>query len=288
MAYQADIDYKALQNALKKQMDAEADASKKAQLQAQYDAAEQSRLEKIASDLTRYGKYANGTELDSAAGIVAQNQIGTGYEIQKENLNKSFDAARQNASNEALSRGMARSSFVQDRMANLDVARANALSDVDASRIAAIQKAKTSVLDNYHANEANALAMEKKDFVDNIMAYYNDFQSEINKVQNDNDTTNDWKIPILQAARNEKLMKMYGTTNPQAAAITTTTPVTTSVITTVSEYDRIGKLLSNARASGASVAEIAQGFSDYVTSGTLTQEEANRLYSAYVTSRGGR
>lgn len=288
MAYDANTDYKSLQIALKKQLETEIDPTKKAQLQAQYDAAEQSRVEKMASDLSKYGKYATGAELDSAAGIVAQSQLGTGYEIQKENLNKSFDAARQNASNEALSRGMARSSFVQDRMANLDVARANALSDVDTSRIAAIQKAKTSVLDNYHANEANALATEKKDFGDNIMAYYNDFQSEINKVQNDNDTTNDWKIPILQAARNEKLMKMYGTTNPQAAAITTTTPVTTSGITTVSEYDRIGKLLSNARASGASVAEIAQGLSDYVKSGALTQEEANRLYSAYVTSRGGR
>lgn len=288
MAYDANTDYKSLQIALKKQLETEIDPTKKAQLQAQYDSAEQSRLEKMASDLSKYGKYATGAELDSAAGIVAQNQLGTGYEIQKENLNKSFDAARQNASNEALSRGMARSSFVQDRMANLDVARANALSDVDTSRIAAIQKAKTSVLDNYHANEANTLATEKKDFGDNIMAYYNDFQSEINKVQNDNDTTNDWKIPILQAARNEKLMKMYGTTNPQAATTTTTTPVTTSGITTVSEYDRIGKLLSNARASGASVAEIAQGLSDYVKSGALTQEEANRLYSAYVTSRGGR
>ena len=120
MAYSTTVDYKAIQNALKKQMESTTDPTTLSGLQSQYDAAEQSRTEKIASDLNTYGKYATAPELDSAAGIQAQNQIGTQYETQAKNIGKYYDTAQQNASNNALSRGMARSSFVQDRMANID------------------------------------------------------------------------------------------------------------------------------------------------------------------------
>jgi hypothetical protein len=218
MAYSAQIDYKALQDSLKKQMETATDEATKANLQAQINAAEQSRIEKIASNLNTYGKYANGSELDSAAGIMATNQIGTGYETQKANLNKSYDQAIQNANNNALSRGMARSSFVQDRMANLDSERANALSDIDAAKALAIQNAKTAILNDYQDRAANTLATDKKDFGNNIMAYYNDYQAKINQVTNDGDTSNDWQIPILQAARNQKLLDTYGTTDEAAIA----------------------------------------------------------------------
>lgn len=216
MAYSASTDYKALQDSLKKQLAAATDEATKANLQAQINAADQSRIEKIASNLNTYGKYANENELDSAAGIQATNQIGTGYETQKANLNKSYDTAIQNANNNALSRGMARSSFVQDRMANLDSDRANALSDIDAAKALAIQNAKTAILNNYQDRAADTLATEKKDFGNNIMAYYNDYQAKINDVTNDGDTSNDWQIPILQAARNEKLLAQQ-----KAAAKTT-------------------------------------------------------------------
>ena len=149
MAYNTNTDYTALKDSLKKQMETATDPATKANLQAQINAADQSRIEKIASNLNTYGKYANENELDSAAGIQATNQIGTGYETQKANLNKSYDQAIQNASNNALSRGMARSSFVQDRMANLDSERANALSGVDAAKALAIQNAKTAILSDY-------------------------------------------------------------------------------------------------------------------------------------------
>ena len=218
MAYSANTDYKALQDSLKKQLAAATDEATKSNLQAQINAADQSRIEKIASNLNTYGKYANDSELDSAAGIQATNQIGTGYETQKANLNRSYDQAIQNASNNALSRGMARSSFVQDRMANLDSDRATALSGIDAAKALAIQNAKANILSNYQDRQASNLAADKKEFANTINAYYNDFQQEINNVRDNGDTSDDWKIPYLQAARNKKLLDTYGTTDEAAIA----------------------------------------------------------------------
>ena len=65
MAYSANTDYKALQDSLEKQLAAATDEATKANLQAQINAADQSRIEKIASNLNTYGKYANENELDS-------------------------------------------------------------------------------------------------------------------------------------------------------------------------------------------------------------------------------
>jgi len=205
MAYDVNTDYKAKQNEIKKQMDAETDPAKKAALQVEFDAAGQSRNEKLASNLQKYGKYATDSELDSAAGIQANNQIGTTYENQAKTIGDYYDTAQQNANNDALSRGMARSSFVSDRMAGLDSKRADALTSNDAAKALAIQNAKTNILNNYQTNTANALANEKSEFANTIGAYSNDYQAEINRVQGNNDASDDWKIPYLQAARNQKL-----------------------------------------------------------------------------------
>ena len=172
MAFDASIDYKAKQNELKKQMEATTDATQKAALQSQYDAYEQSRLEKIASDLTTYGKYADNNELNSAAGIVANNQIGTTYETQKQQLNSYYDSAKQNANNDALSRGMARSSYVSDRLSGLDSDRASGLSNIDAEKASALENARTSILDNYRTNAANELASKQSDARDQINTIY--------------------------------------------------------------------------------------------------------------------
>lgn len=205
MAYDANIDYQAKKDALKKQMETETDPTRRAALQAEYDAADQARMEKMASDLTAYGKYATGGELNRAAGIAANAQVGTQYDQQAQSLNKYYDQAKESANNNALSRGMARSSYVQDRQASLDSDRAQGLSNIDATKALALQKAKAAILSDYHAGQEKALATEKKDFSNNINAYFNDFQQEINNVQGDGDSSNDWKIPILQAARNEKI-----------------------------------------------------------------------------------
>ena len=215
MAYDAGTDYTALQNSLKNQMGTETDPDRRAALQRLYDTAEQSRIAKMASSLQKYGKYATDPELDAAAGIQANNQIGTTYENQAKAINDYYDTAKQNANNDALSRGMARSSFVSDRMAGLDAKRADALTSNDAAKALAIQNAKTAILNNYQTNTANALANEKSEFANTIGAYYNDYQAEINRVQGNNDASDDWKIPYLQAARQKKIQDMQ---NAQAAA----------------------------------------------------------------------
>ena len=205
MAFDVNTDYKAKQNEIKKQMDAETDPAKKAALQVEFNDAGQSRNEKLASNLQKYGKYATDSELDSAAGIQANNQIGTTYENQAKAIGDYYDTAQQNANNDALSRGMARSSFVSDRMAGLDSKRADALTSNDAAKALAIQNAKTNILNNYQTNTANALANQKSEYANTIGAYSNDYQKEINNVMNNNDASDDWKVPYLKAARNQKL-----------------------------------------------------------------------------------
>ena len=205
MAYDAGTDYTALQNSLKNQMGTETDPDRRAALQRLYDTEEQSRIAKMASSLQKYGKYATDSELDSAAGIQANNQIGTTYENQAKAIGDYYDTAQQNANNDALSRGMARSSFVSDRMAGLDSKRADALTSNDAAKALAIQNAKTNILNNYQTNTANALANQKSEYANTIGAYSNDYQQEINNVMNNNDASDDWKVPYLKAARNQKL-----------------------------------------------------------------------------------
>lgn len=172
MAYDVNTDYSALQAELKKQMAATTDATKKAALQAQYNAYEQSRNEKIASDLNKYGQYATDAQLNSAAGIQAENQIGTTYETQKQQLQDYYAQSKQNANNDALSRGMARSSFVSDRLSNLDSERATGLSNIDMSKATAVETARANILDNYRTNAANELASKRSDARDQINTIY--------------------------------------------------------------------------------------------------------------------
>lgn len=283
MAYDASTDYRAIQNALKKQMEETTDEQEQAQLQAQWDAAEQSRTEKLASNLSQYGKWASDSELDSAAGVMAQNQIGTGFETQKSNLNKSYDQAKQNASNDALSRGMARSSFVQDRSANLDSERANSLSNIDASKTLALQNAKTNIIDRYQANEANKLANQKNEFAQNIGAYYNDFQQEINNIQGNGDPSDDWKVPYLQAARNQKIQgnaelnMQYG----DFSGATGLSPTALSNAQKIWDYNNSNVFAPTYSYSGGSSKTYSGGGTTPVGDPPKIEDEFNSAYSPY-------
>lgn len=205
MAYDANIDYRARQNQYKDLMKQTTDPAELERLQGLWDADEASRTEKLASNLSKLGKWASDSELDSAAGLIAQNQIGTGFDIQRQNLNKSYDLAKQNASNDALSRGMARSSYIGDRMASLDSNRADALSNIDATQAHALQAAKQDIIDRYRANEERKLALEKAEFAQNIGAYNDNYMLEIERIRDNGDPSDDWKIPYLQAARQQKI-----------------------------------------------------------------------------------
>ena len=67
------------------------------------------------------------------------------YGRQRENTEKSFNQAISNADNRALSRGMGRSSYNMQTLANLDTERAKALTDIDAAQIADYQNRITQL-----------------------------------------------------------------------------------------------------------------------------------------------
>lgn len=98
-----------------------------------------------------------------------------------------------------------------------DVASANAdtesqamqsqISQWNADRSYALEKAKQDY-DIKKGNEERAKSTAdtaKQQWITNVGQYSNDYAAEINKVENDGDTSNDWQIPYLQKARNEKL-----------------------------------------------------------------------------------
>lgn len=234
MAYNASVDYQALKNQIQKQIDAETNATKKAQLQSQYDAAEQSRLEKMASDLGTYGKYATGSELNQAAGIAAENQIGTDYETQKKNLNASYDTAKQNAQNDALSRGMARSSYVSDRLANIDTERAGALSDVDAARAKAIESAKASILSDYQTNAATAAENTQSDARSQISTILNAGGTPSNTLWNSAGYDPSTVAALKAAAQQAAVSSGYSGTS---GGTTSTTGTSKTAITSGGDYD---------------------------------------------------
>jgi len=64
----------------------------------------------------------------------------------------------------------------------------------------------------------NRLQNTKGEYADTISQFYNNYQAEINKVQNDGDPTNDWQISMLTAARQQKIRELEEIENAQKAA----------------------------------------------------------------------
>jgi hypothetical protein len=72
------------------------------------------------------------------------------------------------------------------------------------------ERSRQDLLDTrYDQENADAkLNNERSDFIKNTTMYsYPDIQAEINTIMNDNDTANDWKIPILKDIRGQKIEK---------------------------------------------------------------------------------
>jgi hypothetical protein len=71
----------------------------------------------------------------------------------------------------------------------------------------------------YNDNLASTnLANEKNEYGSTINRFYENYQAEINNVQNDGDTSNDWQIPMLQAARQQKIQELAQLEQAMAAA----------------------------------------------------------------------
>ena len=58
--------------------------------------------------------------------------------------------------------------------------------------------------DQYNA-DLNKYTADKQDAINTMGAYSNDYQAQINALQNDGDTSNDWQIPYLNSLRNDKV-----------------------------------------------------------------------------------
>lgn len=217
-------------------------------------------------------------------------QLNYSYDQQAKNLQKYYDTAKQNANNDALSRGMARSSYVSDRLSGLDSDRAQGLSDLDTQKANAIASARSELTQSYEDKAASALADEKKEYAGNIMAYYSDYQKEINALQGDGDSTNDWKIPYLQAARQQKMLDLgltEATVNGGTTG-TTGTQIYTPLPSPIKDDEGDEPVLVT---SASQLSKAAQGLltdiTKYATSYTdrlnRIQNQANSLSEAEVT-----
>jgi hypothetical protein len=71
--------------------------------------------------------------------------------------------------------------------------------------------AKTKYADTQAANE-------RTNYQNTVGQFYNDYQAEINRVQNDGDPSNDWQISILAAARQQKIRELEEIKKAESAA----------------------------------------------------------------------
>jgi hypothetical protein len=95
---------------------------------------------------------------------------------------------------------------IEQRLAELGAQRDY---DIKADETA-YDRSRDTLLDTRYDQERTdaTLETEKSDFIKNTTMYsYPDIQAEINTIMNDNDTANDWKIPILKDIRGQKIEK---------------------------------------------------------------------------------
>jgi hypothetical protein len=70
--------------------------------------------------------------------------------------------------------------------------------------------------------QQNLADANKQSWLDTIGRFSDNYQAEIDRVQGDNDTTNDWQIPYLQAARQQKIQQQQAEEAARAAAASET------------------------------------------------------------------
>jgi hypothetical protein len=57
------------------------------------------------------------------------------------------------------------------------------------------------------------------DYTNTVGRFYNDYAAEINNVKNDGDPSNDWQLPILESARQQKLQNIEALKQSEAEAV---------------------------------------------------------------------
>lgn len=99
-----------------------------------------------------------------------------------------------------------------NRVGNLNTAfatneagRANALSDIERRRSEVLNAYDQGALQAALQTQIDRSQGQREDFLNTIGAYGQDYQAQINNLRNDGDKSNDWQIPYLNQARNEKI-----------------------------------------------------------------------------------
>lgn len=124
-------------------------------------------------------------------------------------------------------------------------------------------------------DEADALALQneaqaKEDYLTTISRFSQDYQAEIDKVRNDGDPTNDWQIPYLQTARQNKISTLN--LDP-----TTGQPLPTTVALTPSQAMQLWSTTGRA----------SQEIVDALGSGVILNDPYSTYASRQVSSGGG-
>lgn len=86
--------------------------------------------------------------------------------------------------------------------------KANQLAQLTESLISQQQRQEDIAREDLLLEEERGLQtteQKKQDFINTITRFAQDYTAEINRVQNDSDPTNDWQIPLLETARQDKI-----------------------------------------------------------------------------------
>ena len=145
-------------------------------------------------------------------------QLGA-IERQRSNIESGYasDVAAANAAIEAQAMQANLDQYNADRAYQMQ-AMQNAINQYNAERDYMMQQAALE-WEIKRANQERQKAAEdaaRQEWLTTIGRYADDYQAQINAVQNDGDPSNDWQIPYLQAARQNKISDLEAAAAKQA------------------------------------------------------------------------
>jgi len=128
----------------------------------------------------------------SAGGAVAQGDIAQ-------------SVITQGALGESRQQEQALRADIERRMTEAQMLRDQGIATAQSEADITMLQNRLNELDTLEAKKVANEAQAKADYLATIGQFYGDYQAEINRVKNDGDPSNDWQLPFLQQARQEKI-----------------------------------------------------------------------------------
>jgi uncharacterized protein YifE (UPF0438 family) len=130
----------------------------------------------------------------------------------------------------------------------------------------------------YDTNMANIKQAEtdrlKNEFISTIGQYANNYQAQINKLQNDGDTSNDWQIAILANERQGKITEAQNRFQQQGIVTADLAPILGLPAGTMTpQYEQNQKILQAKATETALKAETEMAWDKYKANAPLTARE---------------